>query len=551
MASSSTMDLTADVVVIGGGPGGSTTATMLARKGFDVVLLERERFPRDHIGESLLPASMPVLEELGVLAAVREAGFLPKWGATMVWGKERTPWSWYFRETNHKYPHAYQVWRPRFDQLLLENSRAHGVDVREGHAVREVLFEDGRAIGVRFSADGADEGIARAEFVVDASGQSALLGRQLRVRRWDPLFQNLAVYGYFTGAQRLSAPDETNILVESYPHGWFWNIPLHIGWMSVGAVVDSRIGQEDMRHSSPQRFLMAQIAQAPYTRQMLREARLVYGPLVIKDWSYVSGEVVGEGYILVGDAACFVDPLFSSGVHLALMAGVLAAAYVTTALKDPSMRLAAGRVYKDLYYKEYGHFHDMAALFYSSNRTIDSYFWEARRLLGEGDLSPRQAFIHAVAGQPPRGYERVVLEHGEAPPEFVRRVRLVESERAERRARLTTAITHADIRRTVLYQAVPQLAEGVKVERKPVLAEGEFAWGYVLTTAGYPEGIPCSRLVARLVSLIDGHTSVADLLAKLCASQDATPAGDQIARAAVAALQILYLDGTLAALQGL
>jgi flavin-dependent dehydrogenase len=549
MTRSPTADLTTDVLVIGGGPGGSTAATMLARKGFQVMLLEREHFPRDHIGESLLPASIPVLEELGVLPAVQAAGFLPKWGATMVWGKEKTPWSWYFRETNHKYPHAYQVWRPDFDRLLLENSRACGVDVRQGHAVREVLFEDSRATGARCAVDGAGEYVARASFVVDASGQSALIGRQLRLRRWDPLFQNLAVYGYFTGAQRLSAPDETNILVESYPNGWFWDIPLHTGWMSVGAVVDSHIGQEAMRHSGPQRFLIEQMAQAPYTQQMLRGASLVYGPFVVKDWSYVSEEVVGDGYILVGDAACFIDPLFSSGVHLALMAGVLAAAYVTTALKDPGMRGAAGRVYKDLYSKEYGHFHDMAALFYASNRTVDSYFWEARRLLGNGDLSPRQAFIHAVAGQPPRGYERVVLEHGEAPPTFAHQVRLVESERAARRARLKATIGHPDIRHTVLYRAVPHLAAGVQVERKPVLAEGEFVWGYVLTTAGYPEGTPCSRLVASLVSLIDGRTSVAGLLAKLCHGREALPEGSQITHAALTALQILYVDGTIADLR--
>src|SRR5262245_17257275 len=164
-----------DVVVIGGGPGGSTTATMLARKGFAVLLLERERFPRDHIGESLLPASIPVLEELGVLPAVQQAGFLQKWGATMVWGTDQTPWSWYFRETNQRYPHSYQVWRPQFDQLLLHNSRAHGVQVREGHQVVDVLFEDGRACGVRYTADGTT-GMARARFVVDASGQGALLG---------------------------------------------------------------------------------------------------------------------------------------------------------------------------------------------------------------------------------------------------------------------------------------------------------------------------------------------------------------------------------------
>jgi halogenation protein CepH len=550
MAPWNSADLTTDVLVIGGGPGGSTAATMLARKGHQVVLLERERFPRHHIGESLLPASIPVLEELGVLPAIQQAGFLPKWGATMIWGKENTPWSWYFRETNQKYLHAYQVWRPHFDQLLLDNSRAHGVEVREGHAVREVLFEDGRAVGVRFTANDAVEHIAHAHFIVDASGQSALLGRQLDVRRWDPLFQNLAVYGYFAGAQRLPAPDETNILVESYPHGWFWNIPLHTGWMSVGAVVDSHTGQEGVRHTSPQRFLMEQIAQAPYTRQMLQEAGLACGPFVIKDWSYVSEEVVGDGYILVGDAACFVDPLFSSGVHLALMAGVLAAAYVTTSLKDPNMRDAAARVYKDLYFKEYGHFHDMAALFYASNRTIDSYFWEARRLLGgDGRLSPRQAFIHAVAGQPPRGYERVVLDHGEAPREFVHRVGVVESGRAARRAQLAAVPSATDVRQTTLYRAVPRLAAGVQVERKPVLAQGEFVWGYVLRTAGYPEGTPCSGLVARLVSLMDGGTSVGGLLAKLGAGREA---GERalIERSALAAVQILYVDGTIADLLG-
>ena len=344
MRSVSQEDSPADVLVIGGGPGGSTAATMLARKGWQVVLLEREHFPRHHVGESLLPASIPVLEELGVLPAVQEAGYLPKWGATMVWGKNKTPWSWYFRETNQRYPHAYQVWRPHFDQLLLENSRAHGVEVRQGHQVVDVLFEAGRAVGLRYAAPDGTMRRARARFVVDASGQGALLGRTLQLRRWDPCFQNLAIYGYFSGAQRLPAPDETNIFIESYKHGWFWHIPLHTGWMSVGAVVDSRTGQEGIRRHGLERFWRNQMAQAPHTVQMLRQAQLVSGPEVVKDWSYISDQVVGDGYILVGDAACFVDPLFSSGVHLACMSGVLAAAYVTTALKDPSMQEAAGRV---------------------------------------------------------------------------------------------------------------------------------------------------------------------------------------------------------------
>jgi hypothetical protein len=236
-------------------------------------------------------------------------------------------------------------------------------------------------------------------------------------------------------------------------------------------------------------------------------------------------------------------------VHLALMAGVLAAAYVTTSLKDSSMHDAAGRVYKDLYYKEYSHFHDMAALFYSSNRTIDSYFWEARRLLGNSDLSPRQAFLRAVAGQPPRSYERMVLERGEAPAEFLRSVRSLESARAARHAQLATVLNQTDRQRTRFYQTVPGLDAGVKVERQPILAEGEFVWGYVLRTAGYPEGIPCSSLIARLVSLIDGATSVGALVAKLGDGREASERA-LIERHVLTALQILYVDGTIADLRG-
>ena len=135
--------LTTDVAVIGGGPAGSAAAAMLARQGWRVVLLERDRFPREHVGESLLPASVPILEELGALDAVRDAGFLPKYGATMVWGRDPEPWSWFFRETSQRYPSSFQVWRPKFDQILLDNARALGVDVREGHRVTFVDLPNG------------------------------------------------------------------------------------------------------------------------------------------------------------------------------------------------------------------------------------------------------------------------------------------------------------------------------------------------------------------------------------------------------------------------
>ena len=553
------LDQTPDVIVIGGGPAGSTTATMLARKGASVLLFEREKFPRHHVGESLLPASMPVLEELGVMRAIEKAGFLPKYGATMVWGKDSTPWSWYFRETSRQYPHSYQVWRPQFDQLLLENSRTNGVDVREGHRVVDIHSRDGKTTGVGFVSDDGTVGTAHGALVVDATGQGGMLGRTLNLRRWDSFFQNLAVYAYFEGAQRLPQPDENNIFIESYPHGWFWNIPLHTGQAGVGVVVDTKTGQEGIQELGLEGFLTRQISQAPHTAGMLRNAKLTQGPFIVKDWSYTCEPMVGDGHILVGDAACFVDPLFSSGVHLALMGGVMAAALATSALKDPEMAQPAGRAYQELYLREYHHFREMARLFYTSNLNADSYFWEARRLLGGGEtFSPRHAFIQAVAGQPPRGYERAVLEQGQAPEGFSRSVRAVEDERALRRAKLETALDQTGGKDPAIYQAVPCLAPEVSIERQPVLGEGEFVWGQVITTGGGPAGdppsdsqnTPCSPLVAMLVSQIDGETPVADLLAGLVQGRDETQAA-QIAENILAALQILYVDGSIQELKGL
>jgi hypothetical protein len=163
-------------------------------------------------------------------------------------------------------------------------------------------------------------------------------------------------------------------------------------------------------------------------------------------------------------------------------------------------------------------------------------------------LSPRQAFLHAVAGQPPRSYERVVLERGEAPAEFTHNVRLMESERAARRMQVDALMHEADPQRPTLSRLVPRLDVGVSVKRQPILAEGEFVWGNVLRTAGYPEGLPCSGLVARLVSLIDGATSVGALVARLGHGREAAERA-AIERHVLATLQILYVDGTIADLQ--
>ena len=533
-----------DVIVVGGGPGGAATATLLARQGWRVLCCERERFPRAHVGESLLPASLPILEMLGVLEAVEREGFVEKPGATMVWGRDTAPWSWYFRETNRTHPHAYQVWRPRFDQLLLDNARAAGVEVREGCRAGEVLFEGARATGVRIAGESADAGEERARFVVDASGQAGLIARAQSLRRYDDAFRNLAVYAYYEGATHLPPPDAGNIFIESTTDGWCWTIPLAGGRSSVGAVVDSTRGQRGIAELGTEGFYAAQLGLAPRTAAMLATGTRVDGPHVARDWSYVAERLAGEAHVLVGDAACFVDPLFSSGVHLALSSAVLAAAYVTTSLRRPEMGAAAAAVYAELYLQQYGHFRELARLFYASNRSVESYFWEARKVVGDdGASTPREAFVRAVAGQPPQGYERVVLERGDAPAGFAGDVRALESERAARRRAWDGALAGGRPPAALL-TTIARPSDGVRVERKPVLEGGEFVWGDVLITGSRPEGTPISALVVRLVTALDGRRSVGEALEAVVADLPADRAG-QLGAPLLTTLGILYVDGAI------
>ncbi len=531
----------ADVLVVGGGPAGSAAATMLARKGWRVRLYERDRFPREHVGESLLPASMPVLAELGVLPAVEAAGFLPKYGATMVWGRDTDPWSWSFRESSPRYPHAFQVVRARFDDILLRNAAEQGVDVREGH--RALAAEAGPGGATLRVEDGEGrERTARARFVVDASGQAGLIGRARGLREADPFFRNLAVYGYYAGGARLPEPHANDILIESIADGWLWAIPLHTGVVSAGAVVDSAAGRERIAALGAETFFRERIAAGTHTAALLEGATLTAGPTVVRDWSYASRELAGEGFVLAGDAACFIDPLFSSGVHLALSSGVLAAAYVTSALKDPELGRAAAAVYDEQYRRQYRHFRELARLFYASNRTVDSYFWEARRITGADEATPaRLAFVRAVAGQPPAGYERAVLAHGEAPRSFTEAVSAVERSREARAAAFDARFGDGLPR---LMAAVPALVPEARLERKPVAGEGEFAWGQVIVTPEREEGAPVSDLVALVVAQIDGRRTVGDILGRLAARISAD-ALDRLRPGIVQALRLLHVEGVI------
>ena len=474
------------------------------------------------MGESLLPATLAILDDIGVLPAIEAEGFVRKAGATMSWGRDTEPWSWYFAETNRRFPHSYQVWRPRFDQLLLEHSARSGVRVRQGEAVRSVHEH-----GVELESGARVE----AGMVVDATGQRALLASTHGLQEWDPFFRNLAVYGYFDGGRHLDPPDEGNIFIEAYEHGWLWKIPLSGGVSSVGAVVDREVGAAGIRKRGRERFFHEQVAAATRSSAMLEGAGLRDGPFAVRDWSWCASAMTGPGFVLVGDAACFIDPLFSTGVHLAVSGAHLAAAYVATALRTPSFASAAAQSYERLYRTQYRHFHELATLFYASNRARDSYFWEARRLTRAAHRDPRTAFVRAVSGQAAAGYERAVLGHGVLPEDFAT---ALETELASRQTRRMRPDRATRVR----------MAPGLEVREAAVLGDGCFEPGYVITGPGRDD-LPVSALVASLAHYARGATLDA-IAARIAQTNDADV--DRVLEAAVAAAELLVADGVLEAL---
>ena len=470
-----------EIVVIGGGPAGSTVATLLARAGRAVTVFEKARFPRAHVGESLLPATLAVLEDIGVLPAIEREGFTKKWGATMCWGRDSAPWSWYFKETNRRFPHAYQVWRPRFDQILLDHSKASGADVREGVAVADVEFTDAQANVLL-----EDGSRVAAAMVIDASGQDSLLARKLDLKVWDEAFRNLAVYGYFADCPHLPAPDDGNILIESCQDGWLWKIPLAQGLSSIGAVVDRDHGARAIRDLGRQGFLASQIEASKRIAALVGAREPTTEPVVVRDWSYAARRMTGPGYLLLGDAACFVDPLFSTGVHLAISAAHIGAAYVVSAFDDPDFAAEAATAFERLYRTQYEHFHELARLFYAGNRSVDSYFWEARRITGTS-AAPREAFVRAVSGQAAAGYERSVLSRGVLPSAF---------------ADIAATVKPIDVA-TDVANLRPALAPGLELVQTAVLGDGQFERGYAVRGERRVD-LPVSPLVAHLVNRVDG-----------------------------------------------
>ena len=329
-----------DVVVAGGGPAGAATATLIADQGYSVLLLERDLEPRFKIGESLMPATYWTFERLGMLDKMHDSPFVQKHSVQFFPGSGKGTAPFYF-STVEEGPSAqtWQVVRSEFDQMLLDNASEKGVEVHRGARVREVVMEGERAVGARVVLPTGQEREISSRVFVDATGQRALLSDQLKMRDFNPCLQHASFFAHFENAVRGEGRDEgaTLILHNEDQSAWFWYIPLPDDVMSVG-VVGSLDYLIRSRSGDPQSVFEAELAKCPQVAERLTDARQLRPVEVARDFSYVARQMAGDGWILVGDAFGFLDPIYSSGVFLALKSGEFAADAVLDAFEhdDPS-----------------------------------------------------------------------------------------------------------------------------------------------------------------------------------------------------------------------
>jgi flavin-dependent dehydrogenase len=316
----------ADVVVIGGGPAGSTVSTLLAQHGCKVQLFERDRFPRFHIGESLIPETYWVFQRLKMLDKLKASPFVKKYSVQFVnaEGKESAPF--YFHDNKpHECSQTWQVIRSEFDTMMLDNAREQGVKVHQPARVLEVLFDGDRAVGVRVQTEDGARHEVRAKVIVDASGQSTMLQNRFKLRLWDPVLNKGAIWTYWEDAYRDTGRDEgaTVVIQTTNRKGWWWYIPQHDNTISVGIVAP--FDYLFTGRGSHEQTYNEEVEACPAVRKRLAGGKRAMGYFATKDYSYRSKQVAGDGWVLIGDAFGFLDPLYSSGVLLALKSGELAA----------------------------------------------------------------------------------------------------------------------------------------------------------------------------------------------------------------------------------
>ena len=379
-----------DVLVVGGGPAGATISALLAERGRDVVMMEKAHHPRFHIGESLLPANVQLFDQLGVRDQIEAVG-MPKWGVEFVSPDHDHGAFVEFAEAWDKnMPYAWQVRRSEMDEILFRNAAVKGARTLEGHQVRGVAFDaDGATVQVELD-DGARQ-TWRTKFLVDATGRDTLLANHFKCKEKNPHHNSSALYGHFTGAKRLEGRMEGNITILWFDHGWFWFIPLADGTTSIGAVCWPYYLKS--RHKKPlAEFFRDTIALCPELEKRLEGAELIDNLVhATGNYSYTSTRSSGERYLMLGDAYAFIDPVFSSGVYLAMQSAFEGAGVIETALDRPRAAAAArARFDKRMRFgpREFSWF-----IFRVTNPTMREFF-----MYPQNPLRVKEALMSLLAG---------------------------------------------------------------------------------------------------------------------------------------------------------
>lgn len=414
------------VLIVGGGPAGSTAASLLARQGYHVTLFEKDRFPRYHIGESLLPTILPIIDLIGAREKMEKFGFQRKHGAYLEWGKET--WALDFGELNGNATYAFQVSRAEFDEMLIEHAAEQGAHVFQETEVRSLTFDGERPVRATWQRKGHNgspqQGTIEFDFMIDASGRNGLMANHyLNNRKYHQVFQNVGVWGYWKNTDRLATGREGDIAVGSIPDGWLWGIPLSDGTMSIGAVVHKDTIKAQRGQTLEQIYEKA-LEASPLMKRITKNAELI-SPIVSEaDYSYAAEKFCGPGFFLTGDAACFLDPLLSSGVHLATLSAMMAAASITSIFREEVEEEEAQAFFESSYRQAYLRFLVFLSAFYDVGRTKESYFWEAQRITQQDVPADhlKFAFLNLVTGVKDLEDVRSTTTHGMVLEEMTRRI---------------------------------------------------------------------------------------------------------------------------------
>ncbi len=488
------MNTHADIVVAGGGPAGATIARLLARFGYSVALLEKRRFPRHQIGESLTPQILPILDFVDIRQHVEAAGFLRMVGHTVCWGNT-DPRTSYYSPDHTRY--GFQAWRADFDTLLLTHAREAGVQVYEACAVEGVRVDAPTPVLVSTRL-----GTMTAKFFIDASGHAGVLAHQ-HLRQRDDTYRTLALTGYWQNATGPAGEDFANTLLETYGDGLIWSVPLHNGLRNVTVLLDWQDGQRLRQHGLTN-FYLNELQHTSYIREFLTNAQLPSPPRAFYASWYTARTFAGPQFLLVGDAGLCIDPLSSEGVHKAMASAITGAIVANTILKRPTLAQHAIRFYNESQQSTYeSHYAQSVQYYQEEQRWSDHPFWQKRALQVQSPKSKVQSQDSKV-----QRYSAGLWPQAPGP-------------------RVVSAL---------------RIAPGVTIQPRPVI-EGSFVeLREVVVAPRYPRGVRflLNVNVPRLLTVVAAHSAVAEIITNYLALSQAEPVPPESVRQVLARL---YQEG--------